>query len=739
MEQLTPSINLLDVIRGIGRHKLLVFVLTALGFAAGMGFVSISKPLYSTEAQVLIENLASPFDRVQGPDNQTNPETIDDRAIQSQMSVLRSRDLAVRVVSALNLQERAEFDTLKNHGVGAISQIFITLGFSEDPRLMTPEERSIKRYFKQLTVYQVPLSSVLTVKYSASDPVTAAEVANALVNTYVASTAEVKFKPTARAREWLGSQITDLRAKLAKSEADIETFRAENGLLKGQVSTLSTQELSELNTQITIAEAASTEAEERAREIREILATQGTVDASTDVLNSPNVQRLREQQVTSARKVAELSAIYLPNHPKMMAAQNDLSNIDRQIRSEALKVVEGLQQQAKIAKARQNSLRARLEEIKSNSSTENQSDVKLKAMERDSAADKALLETLLLRYADASARQDLATQPGFARVIQAADVPTSPSFPKTGPTVLLLTLAGLALSLGLSFLMEIISAANQLGQRISAAPVAQNFVAPVPAEPTFAPLQSPVFQRPAFVAPIAEPVLMPAFANFPAGASPQANRDLLMNSYPLDSFGLRAAGNLVAEWILSLKNTAAVRHVAVVSLGGGTSDSALCALVAARAIATRNARVVVVDLDHAGSNLEILFGLPLGPGFVDLLAGTADFTKVITRDPSSTAHLLRFGFDRSQAARTLLNQKTDSVLAALGSIYDVVIVHAGETGNNTSQLVAKCQAIILAAPQQHQATAAKNLQSMVGNNELYAQYVSLQPWSAGSVKHSASA
>ena len=196
---------------------------------------------------------------------------------------------------------------------------------------------------------------------------------------------------------------------------------------------MATQELSELNTQITLAEGVRTEAEERAKSIKNILATKGTVVGSTDVLNSTIVQSLREQQVTSARRVAELSATYLPGHPKMIAAQNDLRNIDRQIRSEALKLVDSLDQQAQIADAREESLRARLEEMKGRKSTANLDEVKLKALERESAADKALLESLLLRYADASARQDLSTQPGMARIIQQAAVPTSPSFPKVRP------------------------------------------------------------------------------------------------------------------------------------------------------------------------------------------------------------------------------------------------------------------------------------------------------------------
>ena len=103
----------------------------------------------------------------------------------------------------------------------------------------------------------------------------------------------------------------------------------------------------------TLADAASSEATARANEIKSLLAAKGSVDASSDVLSSPVVQNLREQQSTAARKISELSATYLPNHPKMMAAQNDLTNINRQIRAEALKVVEGLNEQAKIAKSRE--------------------------------------------------------------------------------------------------------------------------------------------------------------------------------------------------------------------------------------------------------------------------------------------------------------------------------------------------------------------------------------------------
>ena len=113
-----------------------------------------------------------------------------------------------------------------------------------------------------------------------------------------------------------------------------------------------------------------------------------------------------------------------------------------------------------------------------------------------------------------------------------------------------------------------------------------------------------------------------------------------------------------------------------------------------------------------GTLVVLVFGWPPGRGFVDLMAGTADCTKVIVRDSSSSAHLLRFGFERREQSMTLLSQRTDAVLIALGKIYDVVIVHAGEAAASTPALVAKCQAALLLAPAKRQgevATAARAL------------------------------
>ena len=184
------------------------------------------------------------------------------------------------------------------------------------------------------------------------------------------------------------------------------------------------------------------------------------MDTSAAVLNSPLIQRLREQQVLLQRSVAELSSTYLDNHPRLIAARRELQDLNRQVRAEAMKVVAGLEQEAKIAASREASLRESLDSLKTRVGESNVDEVKLRALEREATANRNLLESFLNKFSDASARQEVLAQPGIARVISRADPPTEPSFPKAGPIILLASLGGFTIGLGIAFMAEVMKGAS---------------------------------------------------------------------------------------------------------------------------------------------------------------------------------------------------------------------------------------------------------------------------------------
>ena len=698
-----PSFSMLDVMRGMGRRKLLMLSSLALGLLVGVAVVTVIKPKYQAEAQVLIDNLSTPYDSANVNSTTSREALIDERTIASQVAVLESADLGKRVVSTLSLGDMSEFDPMKN-GIGLVKQLMIKAGFSDDPRLMTPEQRAYSQLNGALTVYPIPLSNVIGIKYTSGNPETAAAIANALATTYVMSTREARTGDTDRAREWLSSQIEGLRSKVAASDAAVEKFRAEAGLLKGENATLSEQEISELNTQITVAEAARSEAEARANEIREVLERQGTVEASSEVLNSPIVQRLREQQVAVERKYTELSATYLPNHPKMIAVQQEARNVERQVRRETLKVVEGLQGQAKIAAARASSLRKSLENLKGEAGSLLQEEVRLKELEREAKATRDQLEFMLARFADTNTRQNLELQPGFARVIQTATAPAAPYFPRIGPIVLLAALAGLAFGGGLAFLLEIMAQATRMNE--AAMGSAQNGRVRHPArEATEGLLNIPKLEVP----PPAAGKISEFASTGPAFGTPVV--PLTIASIPQARSGLEASALVAAlsadgaihntlgqleTHFQVMRSKGLLMACAITGIGSSNEVPAL-ALALGRHLANKGLKTILVDLESQRALLPDLIALPHVAGLTELLTGSSDFNRAIQRDRLSELQFIRHGgFEKTAEAQ--LQQRMEAITKTLTGIYDVVLINTGEATPAVPDLIKGCSTVLIHAP-----------------------------------------
>jgi polysaccharide biosynthesis transport protein len=418
----------------------------------------------------------------------------------------------------------------------------------------------------------------------------------------------------------------------------------------------------------------------------------------------------------------------------MAAAQKEIANIDKQIRAEALKVVASLDEQARIAESREKSLVASLEELKSQEGNANLDDVKLKALEREASADRALLEALLIRYAEASARQDRSSQPGFGVVIQNASVPVSPSFPKPGPMVLLITVAGFSVGLGLAFLIELMAAASRLteGNYTSGARTEPVFER-VATETAALPLASP--PPPAHQPPATEPHQPQHCPPQPTRAPPTEHGELQhLTVWPriipqgdmsgvTDSLEVAAAAHRMARWTEDIGRTLDVKTIGLTSLGGGTADSCVAALALARTVAITGKRVVLVDLARTGSFLGGLCGVQAGPGISDLVNGTADFTKVIGRDTRSPVHVLRYGTDHTPRTTALMLERIESVISALSGTYDFTIVNLGEAVDDTPIFLHKCKAALLLASPARLGEVTAAVQTLLDTGLSAAQHI----------------
>ncbi len=498
-------------------------------------------------------------------------------------------------------------------------------------------------------------------------PVIASNVAKNLAAKYVGATRSAQSATTDRAQDWLAQQIEKLRKKVVDSEVTVEDFRTQAGLLRGTTNTLNSQELSELNSQIILAAASKAEARARANSIRNLLAKTGSVDGAADVMNSALIQRLREQQVRVRRRLAELSTTYLDNHPRIKSVKKELVDLNRQVKSEALKIVDGLEQQAIIAETREAALRASLDKLKIKASSSGVDEVKLRALEREATANRQLLESFLARYSDAAARVIPDSQPGLARIITTAAVPSTPSFPKKGPIVALAGIGGLALGLGLAFLLEVMAAAGRMQQAQTATSRFEPAV-----EPAVQSVSAPAAPSAQAVSQVAPAPSLCELPNSPDNIAASTNAQAAIFD-PGSRFA--TAIRTLSSWVQAQSQTHGAKRIAIVALPGAVLDAATATVGLARCLADQGVRVVVVEADEETNSIDAVAPLQPRTGLTELLAGRATFSDVIVRDQVSAVHYVRSGL----APRTQANSDISVVLEALDHAYDFVLLNNGVT------------------------------------------------------------
>src|SRR6202007_1140436 len=281
------------------------------------------------------------------------------------------------------------------------------------------------------------------------DPDLAARVANSIADGYLVLQQNARQAQAKSASQWLSGEIDNLRNKVSEAEARVEEFRARSNLFIGtNNTTLSNQQMGELNTQLNNARALKSDAETKARLIREMLQGGKPIEA-TEVLNSDVIRRLSEQRVTLRAQLAEQSSTLLDNHPRIKELKAQLNDLDRQIRDEAGKISRSLDNDARIAGGRVESLTAGLDQLKKQATSSNGQDVQLRAFEREAKAQRDLLESYLAKYREANTRENIDAAPADGRVISRATVSNAPAYPKKFPIVLIAILASLTFTAGL--------------------------------------------------------------------------------------------------------------------------------------------------------------------------------------------------------------------------------------------------------------------------------------------------
>lgn len=449
------ALDLGGLLRAIGRSLRWLLPLTlsvTIVVFLGLQFVA---PKYKGEARILIESTDNKFPGA-SRDVEEQRALLDSEGVASQVQLLMSTDLARRVAKKLDLASIPEFDAQGNGSL--LKSLFSIVGVGGDTNGNSAEERVLKHFYENLDIYRVEGSRVIAVDYSSESPVLSARVANTILDEYLAVQSNAKRETTEMASAALEPQIVELRKEVQAARKAVADFRARADLLVGADNIpLNQQQLAETSSDYSAAQASKAEAQAKADLIRELLNSGGSLETASDVLNSTLIQRLRERQVEIQSNIAELSITLLPGHPQLKALQSQLGDYDRQIRAEARKILQGLENDAKVANQQALALERRLQTLKTAAAKSNADQARLSELEREANAKAAQLDQLLLSFQEADSRLRAQVLPADARIISRASVPVEPYSPKVIPSTIIAALVTFILGCTFVLMREFLS------------------------------------------------------------------------------------------------------------------------------------------------------------------------------------------------------------------------------------------------------------------------------------------
>lgn len=342
----------------------------ALGAAFVVGIWSFAQtPIYQSKATVVIDQQgASALDK-----DRANHPDISPEYFQTHFELMKSHFVLQQTASRLHLAERPEFNRPPSmvervmSGLSTLMRRVVPSDRDRVAKLAEDRESELLRSFSQ-TIEVMPIrgARLAHVIANSEDPNFAALAANTLAAVYIERAQELNAAAKEQAAQWFMGHLDELRAKVESSQEKLYLFRKQHGLLSNRErQTVATQKMTELDSELVKAEMKKAETLSRFQQIQSAIHGSGesgginwsSLDALSEVLNSPLIQNLRAQEIRASGTVAELSDKYGGLHPKLARAKAELQELRDQTRREIQKIYDSIKQEYESAVVREKAIR----------------------------------------------------------------------------------------------------------------------------------------------------------------------------------------------------------------------------------------------------------------------------------------------------------------------------------------------------------------------------------------------
>jgi len=441
----TDGFDFWSIIHILLQRKWLILAITLVGVAASVALTLRVVPMYASTATMEIQK--EEVQIIEGTN--VGPSLVADAPyMETQFRLIRSRFMAERVAE--------------------------DLGLVNDPRYANPNSpREIRvrqaagRVSRGIRVAPAGNSRLVNVTYVSPFPREAARIANATVEAFIQSNLERKYNTTAFAREFLDDRLLAAKASLEQSERKLVEYAEEQNLLDigGGGATLDENSIVSLNNELSAAEGARIEAEQRYR-------SASSTGATVDLLESGNLSRLKELRSSLIADYQELSARFKPDYPDMQRLQTRIDSVESEIQLETDAIQKSVEETARgdfqAALAREESLRSRVAELRAGLQDERSRRIQYRILQREVQTQRSQYEALLQRSKEVSIASGVGSS--NVAIVDAALVPRRPFQPNLNRSIfqgLVMSLGfGIALAFALNFIDDTIKTPEDIRNKL---------------------------------------------------------------------------------------------------------------------------------------------------------------------------------------------------------------------------------------------------------------------------------
>jgi len=598
---------------------------TSLLAAALLTFVSTR--IYRGTASVQLEQQST---RVM-KDDQLQPEisVVDsERFLQTQVDILNSRALAIRVAERLGLFHSPDF--LQAMGVE------IKPGGSPAEQARMLRERTIAALQGNLSIALPRNSRLAAISFSSRDRELAARVANAYAEALIADNLERRYKASSYARDFLESQLERARSRLETSERGAIAYARAAGLIdtgpapgspgeRGR--SLITSSLISINDQATNLKA------DRIRMQQRWERAQATPLMNLpEVLGNPAIQELARTRADLAAAYQRELETHLPDYPSVKQAKAQLDAVEGQVQALATSIRDSIREGYEISQRQERAIQGDLASLRAGTLAEQQRSIQYGILRREVDTNRELYDGLLQRYKEVGAAAGVTAN--NITIVDVAEAPLRPSWPKPMLNAALALLLGMLAAAGLIFLREALDDAIRNPDDLETK-LGVSLLATVPRVSTGAmtPLETLQIQRSA---------LSEAYSS------------------------LRTA--------LEFTGDGGVPRRLLVTSSQAAEGKSLTSYAIARSLALIGKRVLLVDGDLRRPSLAALLGVEQEAGFSNLLNGTARLLDTAVALPTPNLFFLPSGPVPPNPADLYGRPQARSAVEALSESFDVVII-----------------------------------------------------------------